>query len=281
MTAVTAAEIERLLGEDVPYGDITTEALGISNQRGRIRFTARSAMVVAAIDESAAVLECAGVKVTANVRSGDAVEAGTRLLDGEGDADGLLRAWKVAQTLVEVWSGVATATRMLIEAARAVRPHIAVACTRKNVPGTKALSIAAIKAGGAVAHRLGLSETILMFAEHRTFMRPLDLPAIVCQLRAHAPEKKLVIEVNSVVEACAAAKAGFDVIQADKFLPGALAQVVAALSSKTPRPVIVAAGGINLDNAGAYAQAGPDLLVTSWPYTARPAEVAVEIVPVI
>ena len=203
------------------------------------------------------------------------------MLDGEGDAGGLLRAWKVAQTLVEVWSGVATATRKLVTAARAVRPDIAVACTRKNVPGTKALSIAAIKAGGAVAHRLGLSETILVFSEHRAFLCPADLPAMVRRLRAHSPEKKLVIEVNSVVEACAAADAGFDVIQAEKFPPGALAQVAAVLSSRTPRPVIVAAGGINPDNAGAYAQAGADLLVTSWPYTARPADVTVDIVPVI
>ncbi len=275
------AETERLLGEDMPHGDLTTEALGIGDQRGRIRFTARSAMVVAAIEESAAMLECAGVDVTAYARSGDVVESGARLLDGAGDVRGLLGAWKVAQTLVEVWSGVATATHKLVAAARAVRPDIVVACTRKNVPGTKALSTAAIKAGGAVAHRLGLSETILVFPEHRAFMRPLDWPATVRQLRAQAPEKKLVVEVNSVVEACAAAEAGFDVIQAEKFPPGALAQVVAALSSRMPRPVIVAAGGINLDNAGVYAQAGPDLLVTSWPYTARPAEVAVEIVPVI
>ena len=89
---------------------------------------------------------------------------------------------------------------MLVSAARAVRPDIAVACTRKNVPGTKALSIAAVRAGGAVAHRLGLSETILVFPEHLVSGTDPDLTVMVRELRAHAREKKLVIEVNSVSE---------------------------------------------------------------------------------
>lgn len=189
----------------------------------------------------------------------------------------MLRAWKVAQTLVEIWSGVATATRALVVAARTVRPEIAVACTRKNVPGTKALSIAAIRAGGAAVHRLGLSETVLVFPEHRVFRRDADLAALVRDLRAQAPEKKLVIEVNSLGDGVAAARAGFDVVQTEKFAPDMVSQLVSALASMTPRPLIAAAGGINPDNAAAYGRAGADILVTSWPYTARPADVAVTI----
>jgi molybdenum transport protein len=86
-------------------------------------------------------------------------------------------------------------------------------------PRHQGLAVAAIKAGAAVAHRLGLSETILLFPE------------------------------------------------------------VAAVSSMTPRPVIATAGGIKPENAGAFVRAGADVLVTSWPYTAGPADVAVEIAP--
>jgi nicotinate-nucleotide pyrophosphorylase len=126
--------------------------------------------------------------VTLHARSGDLVEPGAPLLSGEGSAAGLLRAWKVAQTLVEIWSGVATATRALVSAARSVRPGVSVACTRKNVPGTKALAVAAIKAGGAVPHRLGLSETILLFPEHRAFLSDADLADTARSLRSRAPE---------------------------------------------------------------------------------------------
>jgi molybdenum transport protein len=208
-TILSTEELQRLLSEDAPYGDLTTETLGIGSLDGTIRFTARQAMTVAAIEDAAGLLALAGVDVRLLVRSGDAVEGGTRLLEGEGPASALHRAWKVSQTLAEVWSGVATAAHTLIAAARSVGPDIVVACTRKNVPGTKALAAAAVRAGGATMHRLGLSETILVFPE-----------------------------------------------------------------------LLAAAGGITPDNAGDYVRAGADVLVSSWPYTARPADIAIEITPV-
>ena len=99
-------------------------------------------------------------------------------------------------------------------------------------------------------------------------------------MRLAAPEKRLVIEVKSVEEGEAAAVAGFDVIQAEKFTTEMIGRLASAAGSVSPRPVIAAAGGINPDNAAAYTRAGADVIVTSWPYTARPADVAVEIVAV-
>jgi len=277
MSVLPTTELERLFVEDAPYGDLTTEALGIGDGHGRVRFAARSAMTVAAIEEAQAIMAIAGVRAQIEARSGDAVAAGACLLHGEGSADGLLRAWKVAQTLVEVWSGVATATRRIVSAAQAEKPGIVVACTRKNVPGTKALAVAAVKAGGGVTHRLGLSETVLVFPEHRVFRPGDDFVGLERDLRRRLPEKKLVVEVNSVADAIAAARAGFDVIQTEKFPPADVAQLAATIAPMVRRPLVAAAGGINADNAAAYARAGADVLVTSWPYTARPADVAVAI----
>ena len=235
MLALTKNQIEKLLREDAPHGDLTSEALGVSGRAGTIRFAARAQMVVAAIDEAAAMLRLAGVAVRWQARRDDAAP-GDRLLEGAGPAEALLRAWKVAQTLTEIWSGVATAARALVDAATAIRPEIVVACTRKNVPGTKALAMAAIKAGGATPHRLGLSETILVFPEHRVFRPGVEMAQIARELKARAPEKKIVIEVNGVEEAIAAAHAGFDVVQLEKFSPEAVALVAASLSGLTLRP---------------------------------------------
>jgi molybdenum transport protein len=272
------AEDESLLFEDVPYGDLTTEALRIGSVECRVTFVARAAMRVAAIEDAAALLALVGATAHPKAASGEAVAAGQVLLECGGSAAAVLRAWKVSQTLIEIWSGVATAAERLVSAARAGRPDTIVACTRKNIPGAKALSIAAIKAGGAIPHRLGLSETILVFPEHRRLCPTGDFTALARGLRAACPEKKLVVEVTSVADAIAAARAGFEVIQAEKFTPDAIAQVAAAVHTLTPRPVVAAAGGINPDNATAYARAGAEVLVTSWPYTARPMDVAVNLV---
>ena len=124
-------------------------------------------------------------------------------------------------------------------------------------------------------HRLGLSETILVFAEHRLFLDRPELAAVAARLRQQAPEKKLIIEVADLDAARDAAAAGFDVIQTERFSPEMIAALVAALARQAPHPVIAAAGGVNVANAGAYAAAGADLIVTSAPYWAKPADVKV------
>jgi molybdenum transport protein len=282
-TVASRAELEQLLMDDAPYGDLTTDAVGIGNAPGLMQFTARDRMALALAEDAAAIIELAGCQVELLASSGSTLEPGMPILSARGAASALLRSWKVAQTLIEVWSGVATEARAIVAAATAVAPHIAVACTRKNIPGTKRFAVAAVKAGGAVMHRLGLSETILVFPEHRAFLGGVPLAELVEQLRRAAPEKRLVIEVTAFQDAVEAAVAGFDVIQAEKFAPAEVASLVArmkAMASVWNRPVVAAAGGICAENVAAYAKAGADIVVTSSPYLARPRDVQVRIGPV-
>lgn len=264
-------EIERLLAEDVPAGDLTTEALGIGDAAGEMTFSARGEMVVAGVDIAVAMME--GLSVSRQVRDGDRLAAGAPILAARGTAADLHRGWKAAQTLVEILSGIASATRAVVDAAGGVP----VATTRKTVPGARALSQLAVKAGGGILHRHGLSETILIFPEHRAFLGQESLASLAARLRRTQPEKALAIEVGSLDEAVEAATSGFDVVQLEKFSPEAVARLIGRLPPAGSRARIAAAGGIDPDNAGAYAAAGADLLVTSWPYTARPRDVAVRI----
>lgn len=271
-------ELEALLADDIPFGDLTTAALGIGRLPGVMNFRARGKMVAAEIESAAALLRLAGcATVTAHASSGEELAAGAPIVTATGNAEALHRGWKVSQTLIEVWSGVASATREIVTAARAVAPGIAVACTRKNTPGTKSFACRAVEAGGASMHRLGLSETVLVFPEHRVYLGNEALADSVERLRRAAPEKTLVIEATSIADALEASGAGFDVIQAEKFTPSDIAALVSELRRVGARPRIAAAGGINRENAADYARAGADILVTSAPYFARPRDVAVTI----
>lgn len=279
-TAASCAELERLLEDDVPYGDLTTEALGIGAVPGVMRFAARTPIVLALVEDAAALIELAGCRVELFATSGAILAQGAPILEAHGPAAALLRSWKVAQTLIEIWSGVASETRAIVDAARTVAPRMPIACTRKNVPGTKRFAVAAVKAGGAVMHRLGLSETVLVFPEHRAFLGDEPLYDTVERLRQVAPERKLVIEVKTVEAALAAAVAGFDVIQAEKFAVDQIAVLVKRVSTiayRSTRPIIAAAGGINAANVASYAEAGADIVVTSAPYLAKPKDVQVRI----
>lgn len=268
------SELQRMLADDVPYGDLTTEALDIGHMSGEMTFVARDSMTLALVEEAASIIELAGCRVELRARSGDDLPAGSPILTARGAASGLHRSWKVAQTLIETWSGVASAARSMTLKLRAVAPESVVACTRKHIPGAKPYAIAAVKAGGAIMHRTGLSETVVVFPQHLSFIDDKAWTTLAAKLRRAAPERKLVVEVESVGDGVSAAQAGFDVVQAERFKPAQIAELAGKID---PSVVIAAAGGVDDGNAVDYAIAGAKVLVTSWPYSARPRDVQVRI----
>lgn len=275
MMLIPDCEIDRWLAEDIPFGDLTTHALGIAQRPGRMSFQARQPMVIAASEEAARLLVRVGCVISDICPSGFKLEAGAALLEVEGTAEALLAGWKVAQTLMEYASGIATAAAQIVHAARAVNPNIAVACTRKTFPGAKAISLKAIMAAGAVPHRLGLSETVLVFPEHCVFLDGENMASALARLKIVCAERKIVVEVNSPDQALLAAQAGADVVQLEKFSPDAVAVVVAQLADIAPAAKIAVAGGVHSANAADYARAGAHILVTSAPYFAPPTDIKV------
>jgi molybdenum transport protein len=269
--------LDQFLADDVPFLDLTTHVLGVGDAAGRMSFAARDAMVVACAEDAARIIERTGAKVALHAVSGAPLEPGAKILSAAGSAASLLRAWKIAQNLIETAAGIATATRRIVDAARATAPHVAIVCTRKNAPGTKLMAVKAVLAGGATPHRLGLSETILIFAEHRAFLSGMTEAEMIATARRGAAEKKIVVEVGSLEEALAFGKAGADVIQAEKFRPDQIAALRRAFEDHGQRPLIAAAGGVNASNGAEFAAAGADILVTSAPYWGKPLDVAVRI----
>jgi molybdenum transport protein len=278
-----AALIDALLAEDVPFGDLTTRVLGIGGQPGVMIFSARDDQVACGVEDAAALLVRLGATVDVLWSSGRHAPPGTPLLRATGPAGVLHMGWKTAQTLMEWAAGIATATHAIVSAATsggAVAGTVAVACTRKAPPLTRALAMRAVVAGGGVMHRIGLSETILIFPEHLVFLNPRDgLAHAVRAARGKAPERRIVVEVTDVEQAVAAARAGADILQLEKFPVEDVVRLVERVMSLSPRPRLAAAGGINARNVAGYVAAGVDLVVTSAPYSAPPRDVQVELRP--
>lgn len=268
-----------LLRDDSPYGDATTSGLAIGAQPGRLGFAARQVMVLCGVEEAQRLGKLNGLRRLGSSRaSGEHLLAGERILTLEGPAEALHRVWKTAQTLMEYLSGIASATHDLVAAARQANPDIGVAATRKHFPGTKAMSLKAVLAGGGSIHRLGLSDSILVFAEHRRFLGDEAPAATIRRLRRDWPERLVVVEVTDAATARTWQQAGADILQLDKLPPDTVRHIKAALPpGATTR--ISAAGGITPANAAAYAAAGADILVTSYPYSAAPRDVAVTLAP--
>lgn len=99
--ALDDAALQRLLDEDVRFGDLTTETLGIDAGSGVIRFIARDPMRLCGSDEAARLMTLAGAAVTRFTASGTEAPPGTLLLEARGEVGALHRGWKSAQTLME------------------------------------------------------------------------------------------------------------------------------------------------------------------------------------
>lgn len=264
-------QLMQLLRDDVPFGDLTTELLLNTDQPISMTYAARQTMTLCGVEEIARLFELRGANVDVCALSGQTVETGDVFLKVTGPTDTLFAVWKVAQILVEWASGVASATRKLVTAAG----HVPVVCTRKQNPGTKILSVKAVKAGGAGIHRLGLSESILVFAEHRQFLNELSPEVLLQQLRRQSPEHLPVVEVHTVDDAKMWIDAGAPVLQMDKFTAQQVAELAEYCQMHHKQTTLAVAGGVNLQNAPDYVRAGADLIVTSSPYHAQPMDVQV------
>jgi molybdenum transport protein len=271
--------IARLIEEDVPYLDLTTFGLGIAQQPGRLEFYTRHPTVICATEEAAKVIETCGAEVQSAVPSGTVLDAQALILSATGTAEALHIAWRVALNLMEYTSGIATRTADFVKSARAANPNVSVVTTRKAFPGTRALMMKAIIAGGALPHRLGLSESILIFKQHLMFLGGMEgLIQQLPNLKQTFQEKKIAVEVETIDDAWTLAAAGVDMLQLDKVPLETLKQFVPEFKQRYPTLTLAAAGGITADNGQTYAATGIDLLVTSALYFGKPADIAAKMV---
>lgn len=281
MLYLSDATIEQYIKEDVPYLDLTTFALKISGQKGKIEYICREEAVICGTEEVLRICQKLNVTPTRHLASGTKVQPQTGVLAAKGNAEDLHKVWKVAMNILEYASGIATRTNKLVTLAKEVNPQVEVLTTRKIFPGTKELAIKAVLAGGGLPHRLGLSETVLVFKQHLNFIGGLDgFLARLSELKTRLCEKKIIVEVETVEDALLLCQAGVDGLQFDKMPPGELQKAVEQIRANHNQITLLAAGGINEQNAALYAGTGVNGLVTTSVYFGKPVDMGTKIEPV-
>ncbi len=273
--------VDEWLGQDTGLLDLTTTMLGIQDVEAEATLVSRERIVACGVCEAAAVYEAAGATVTHAQREGAWLEPGAVLLRVRGPAGALHRAWRVAQTLAAIGSAVATETRRLVEEAKKANLRVIVAVARKAPPGLRGLYYRCVLAGGASLHRMGLGDTVLVFPQHYRLL-PGGLEEALERLRearSLAGERRIVVETAARDEALLAAGSGVvDEIQLDHMEPRELARLAEEIRRLAPGVKIAVGGGITVDNVALYAP-HVDVVVTSAPYWARPADLTTRITP--
>ena len=281
MLYFTDQEIDQLMTEDVPFFDLTTSFLRLENKPAKIQVSTREPAVVCCTEEVMKIFSKTGVQTTLFTPSGEYLEKDVKYLEGEGLSGNLFALSRTIENLLRYASGIATRTRLLVEKAHEVNPDIIVATTRKIIPYTRKIAIKAVKAGGAAIYRFGLSESILIYRNHYSFLGGLEhLEKRMKEQKAQAGGKLITVEVNTLEDALKVANAGIDIIQLDKFSPADIRRLRKEISKSATGIKLAAAGDIALNNIADYAQSGADILVTSWPYNGEPADMTISIQPI-
>jgi nicotinate-nucleotide pyrophosphorylase (carboxylating) len=248
------------LEEDGAFQDVTTLSTVPPDQRGRGVFLAKDNGVVAGLPVAQAAFETvdSSVEMHLKLHDGAWVESGGIIAELEGPLASILSAERVALNYLQRLSGVATATRALVDAAKGLPGRIV--DTRKTTPGLRALERYAVRVGGGGNHRFNLADGVLLKDNHLAAgrSRGLSLARIIAAARAGVPHTlRIEIEVTSYVEAEEAVAGGADVILLDNMSPEEMARCVKMING---RALTEASGGITIANVREIAETGVDII---------------------
>jgi molybdenum transport protein len=267
MYNLTDNELLQYISDDVPYFDLTTYLQDKGDKRAVLSIFTREDIIVSCTEEVKRITELLNCKITKSHNSKASLAKGDTVLEFEGLYGDVHKAWRACQILLEYSCKISTYTNNMKKKIEKVNSSCELLTTRKSFPFAKKFSIKAIMIGGAMPHRLGLSETILLFPQHRSVYKNQEefLDAIK-EFKVKAPEKKVVVETEEFEDAVTLMKNGADALQVDKVELDVLKNIVDYKNRHFPNVKILAAGGINLNNVDEYAKTGINGVVTSAMY---------------
>lgn len=270
--------VERALREDLGAGDLTTLGAIPAAARAEARFVFREPGVVCGLPVVRAVFAALdpALVLTEHVAEGARVGKGEAAATIGGPARALLSGERVALNLFQRMSGVATMAARYVDAVAGTKARIL--DTRKTTPGLRALEKYAVRTGGAVNHRFGLYDGVMLKDNHLAILAAEGVGLAEAVRRARAavgPMVRVEVEVENVEQAAIAAEAGADMILLDNMPPEELRAAVAVVAG---RALTEASGGITIDSIGAVAASGVDFIsVGALTHSARALDIGLDI----
>jgi nicotinate-nucleotide pyrophosphorylase (carboxylating) len=249
--------IQRAIDEDLDGGvDVTTVATVPLEQRATLDLVARRPGIAAGIPVAAAVFSVMSgdaVNIRYGKSDGDMVQVGDVLISVTGPTHELLRAERPALNLLGRLGGIASMTRVWVEAVAGSNARIR--DTRKTTPGLRKLEKYAVRCGGGTNHRMSLSDAALVKDNH--VVAAGGVAEAFALVRAKFPDVPVEVEVDSLEQFDEVLEAGADLVLIDNFTT---AEMVEAVRRNAGRAKIEASGGLSLSVARAVADTGVDYL---------------------
>ncbi len=241
--------VENALAEDIGTGDVTTTLCVPAELPARARIMARQPLVVAGVSLLPLLFDNPDIRV----HNGHCLNEGGEIALVRGPARLLLARERVALNFLQRLCGIATLTRKYVDAVSGTNCRIL--DTRKTTPGLRALEKMATAAGGAVNHRMGLYDAVLIKNNHITAAG--GVRAALALALTHNTALPVEIEVRTIAELNEALDCGATHLLLDNLTSPEAASWIRTIAG---RATVELSGGITLETVRAYAETGADFI---------------------
>lgn len=253
--AAIPAQVRAALDEDIGTGDLTA-ALVPENVEASAGVVCRDQAVLCGQAWFDAVFQALDprVEVTWQTRDGYDLNAGQTLCSVRGSARAILTGERCALNFLQTLSGTATTTRAYVAAIAGM--HTKLLDTRKTLPGLRLAQKYAVHVGGALNHRKGLYDAVLIKENHIALAGSITA-AIEAARRLAPPNTPIEVEVENLDQLRSALAVGVKQILLDNFPLELMREAVKLTADKA---TVEASGGVGIEGLRAIAATGVDFI---------------------
>ena len=255
-----ALNVQLALREDLGPGDVSAQLMP-ADRMITARLISRESAVLcgqAWLNETFRQLD-ERISVKWLVEEASYVAPNKPLCEISGPADKILSGERTALNFVQLFSGVATATRRYVERIKGTKARIL--DTRKTLPGLRAGQKSGVACGGGHPHRMGLYDAFMIKENHIAVAGSIS--AAVDTARQHNPNNlPIIVEAENLQQTEEALNKAVDVLLLDNFATHLLARAVNMGTTQKRynrgNTLLEASGGISLENVREIADTGVD-----------------------
>ena len=247
--------VKEALAEDVGRGDLY--ALVEPAVASSAKIIAKSQGVVAGQKYVDALCKLENIQCSWHKNDGEVFETGDVIAEFSADSHALLRCERTILDMLLHASSIATLTRKYVDI---IKPYgVKLLDTRKTRPLLRVFEKYATRCGGAVNHRMGLDDSLMIKDTHLKTIE--NLSDYITKAREVIPfTAKIEVEAETLWIAQEAMQAACDIVMCDNMTPAQVEEVVIYRNENYPHILLEASGNISLDTIEAYAKTGVDAI---------------------
>ena len=252
--------------EDIGRGDRTTQGLLATEVTAQAEWVAKAPGVIAGLPIAARVFQLLNDKINfiAVASEGEWCEEKQVIARLEGSLDALLTGERVALNIAMRLSGIATLTRSYVDKIADLPTQLV--DTRKTTPGLRILEKYATFVGGAINHRMGLDDAVMIKDNH--IAAAGGIGTAIARIRGQIPYPLTVeVEAETLDQVEEALQHKADIIMLDNMPQDMMRQAVEMIRQSDSRIKIEASGNITLETIRDVAETGVDYISSSAPIT--------------